>query len=554
MGFMGNVYFGNTLLNMYAKYDHASDARKLFDEMIQRDVVTWTCMISGYIQVGNFAESFRLFNEMDHDSVLPNEVTIATILRACGIVEIMCILCFAIKRGHESYELVQNSALMALNRLDSFECMIKLFSSIRMKSIVSWNIILSGYASKGEPLKVVKCFESLRAELKPTHETLTQAMSALGKLGNFSQGQKLHCVAVKSGQMDAVFQACLVDFYAKCNKLLSSLLLFDEAKANNKYVWCAMILGYIQNGQFENAIDSFKEMQELGYEPNVDTLKSVVLACTELGALQYGKTIHGYLTRNILSNDFCKKTLDTSMLNLYARCGDIALARKYFNTIVHKDVVLWSSMIDAYGIHGLGLEALKLHGDMQQCGIRPNSITFLNLLSACGHTGLVNEGRNLFHSMSRTYMIEPELMHYTCMVDLLGRCGKLSEALGLINIMKCQPDARIWGALLASCRIHSDDELGNYAARKLLDLESDNVGYHVILSNIEASEGKWESAERIRNDLSGRKIKKKPGWSCVEEKGRLTMFVASDLSHPNRDEIYKVLHCLIEHAEAQLQR
>ena len=548
MGFGSNVYLCNALVDMYVRFGCLSSARQVFDEMPGRDVVSWTSLMSGYVQVGNVSESSRLFNEMRWASAEPSSVTLAVILRVCGIKKdgegVRQVYCFAIKRGYESYELVQNSILTTFSKVGCFVDVEKLFSSIPKSSIVSWNILMSGYALRGSPSKVIGCFETLMCELEPTHETLTLVISAFAKLRNLLQGQKLHGLAVKSGQIDMVLEASLVDFYAKCGELALSVLLFEDVKTKNNSVWSVMIWGFIQNGQFTDAISLFRSMQDFGYELTADTLRGLVLACTELGALLFGKSVHGYLMRNIFCDNFNLETLGTSILNMYAKCGNIVLAHRCFDRMAHKDVVAWSSMIEGYAIHGFGSKALELFYQMQAEGMKPNSITFLSLLSACSHSGLMIEGCEVFNSMSRKFGVQPELYHYTCMVDLLGRCGKLYEALEVINNMNSKPDARIWGALLASSRIHSDNMLGNYAAQMLFNLEPDNVGYHVVLSNIQVSEGKWDNAERIRKDMKKQDFIKKPGWSCIEEKGRFYVFVAADTSHPQADEIYRILVCL----------
>ncbi|XP_020275549.1 pentatricopeptide repeat-containing protein At4g30700-like [Asparagus officinalis] len=346
-----------------------------------------------------------------------------------------------------------------------------------------------------------------------------------------------------------VLEASLVDFYAKCADLVLSVSIFDEVRAKNKHVWGVLMRGFIQNGQFADAITLFWKMQDFGYDPCADSLRGIIFACTELGYLRFGKGVHGYLIRKYFCSSFNMDTLETSILNMYAKCGSIVLARRCFDKMLHKDIIAWSSMVEGYAIHGLGSKALELFHQMQEEGVEPNSITFLSLLSACSHSGLITEGCDLFDSMSTNFGIQPELNHYTCIVDLLGRCGKLYEALEVINNMKCKPDARIWGALLSSCWVHSDDMLGSYAAQQLFKLEPGNMGYHVVLSNINVGEGKWEKAETIRKDVNIRNVKKKPGWSCIGVQGRFYVFVAADTLHPQVDEIYRTLVCLTWHTE-----
>lgn len=549
MGFESNVYFCNALMDTYVKCGSLASALRVFDEMPNRDVVSWTSVISGHVWKRDVRESIFLFNQMRKVGVEPSSVTVAVILRACGIEEDDAegrqLFCFAIKKGCGSNELVLNSALTAFSKAGCHEEAEKLFTCIPNKSIISWNILMSGYALRGEPEKVIKCFETLRNDVDPSHETLTIVISASTRLGDIICGQNMHALALKSGQIDMVLEASLIDFYSKCGDLSLSLSLFEEVRAKNRLVWGVMMWGFLQNGHFAEAISLFRRMQDFGYEPTADSLRCMV----EVGALRFGRSVHGYLIRNDFCNGDNLEALETSILNMYAKCGNIASARRCFDRIVCRDVTAWSSMIEGYAIHGLGSEALEIFHRMQKEGVKPNGITFLSLLSACSHSGLVTEGCKVFDSMCREYGVQPNLNHHTCIVDLLGRSGKLHEALKVIENMNSKADARIWGALLASCRMHSDDILGSRAAQELFSIEPDNVGYHVVLSNIQVGEGKWDTAEKIRKDMNSRNCTKKPGWSCIEEKGLFSVFVAADKSHPQAEKIYRILMSLTLQAE-----
>lgn len=536
LGFSGDAYFCNSLIDLYVRCNHSFFARNLFDEMHERDVVSWTTMISCYIQIGDVFESSRLFHKMRISGIEPNSVTLAVVFRAFDVGKSADggrqMHGFAIKMGFGSHELVQNSILTAYGKMDCFKEAEKLFDFIEERSFVSWNILMLAYFSAGDFFEVVEWFQRMMAELYPSPESLTLVISALSKLRELRMGQQIHCYAVKHGQIDMVLQASFMSFYAQCADLASSFSLLQEfGKINSSIPWIVMMWAFVQSGQSRQAISLFQRMRNLGFKPKADALRCLVTAYTHLGALLQGKVIHGYLIRHQCSAESEAGRLETSIHNMYAKCGNIILARRCFDNMVYRDILAWSSMIESYSIHGMGLEAIKLFHQMQEAGVNPNSITFLSLLSSCSHSGLVNEGCQVFSSMTENFGIKAELSHYTCMVDLLARAGKLTEALNLIHSMHVKPDGRIWGALLASCRVHGNVNIGEYAAQRLFELEPDNVGYHIILSNIQAGGNQWAKAERIWKSMDEIEFKGRRGWSSIEEKGGFSFFVVADYSH-----------------------
>uniref|UniRef100_A0A804MHN4 Pentatricopeptide repeat-containing protein n=1 Tax=Zea mays TaxID=4577 RepID=A0A804MHN4_MAIZE len=304
-------------------------------------------------------------------------------------------------------------------------------------------------------------------------------------------GKKLHSFAIRSGLMDTILVASFVDLYAKCGELVSSIQLFEEFNGGSKYLWSAMIWAFIYHGMFLDAIHLFERMMGSFYFPNADILRGLLVSYTEIDALRCGKATHGYIIRNNYAAESESCALDTALVKLYARCGDIHLAERCFSRTLQKDIVSWSSMIEAFTIHG----------------------------HACSHSGLVSEARELFDCMTKKFRFAPELGHYTCMVDVLGRSGNLEEALQVISNMKVKADGRIWGALLGSCRIHSNSKLAYFAAQKLVELEPSNVGYHVLLSNIQAGGDRWAEVEDIRSSMEVMNMEKSPAWSCISDIG-----------------------------------
>ncbi|GKV41601.1 hypothetical protein SLEP1_g49108 [Rubroshorea leprosula] len=548
IGFGLDLYFGNTLIEVYGKFGCIGHAYKVFDEMLERDLVTWTSMISVLVSEGNVGGSFTLFEKM-RASMEPNSVTLIVLFRGCcdsgSLIEGRQMHGYVIKSGALIDGFVQNSVLRLYKRMGTDEEVENFFGEIHQRDVVSWNTLISFYSLTGDIEQVAKIFCKMRGEVEVSMETLTLAISALAKSGNLSQGEQLHCCAIKLGLQDDALQTSLLDFYGKCGKLGNSTLLLREITGGNTIAQCAMMSSYIQNGYFKEAIEFFQKMQPAGHKPRPEILSNVLNACTHLGILQFGREIHGYSLRNsFYSHEEDNACLETSILNMYIRCGSISSARLCFDRMLVKDVVAWTSMIEGYATHGFGLDALELFCQMIEEGVTPNSVTFLSLLSAFSHSGLVGEGCKAFHSMKWRFGIEPNLDHYTCIVDLLGRSGMLKEALTIIMKMTAFPDGRIWGALLSASVIHGDRELGEYAAQRILELEPDNVGYYTLLSNVQACTGKWNEVEEVRKAMFEKDLKKKPGWSFIEEKGNIHCFVSGDRSHNQVEVIYDVLRCL----------
>ncbi|OVA13037.1 Pentatricopeptide repeat [Macleaya cordata] len=550
MGFGRDLYFCNTLIEVYVKNYSICSARNVFDEMPNRDLVTWATLISGYVCSRNIVDSFRLFREMLIADFEPNSVTLMIMFRACSVsnnvIQGRELHGYVIKKGLESNLSVHNSILTMYSKTGNFEDAKILFEEIEERDVVSWNIMISAYSLEEDSYyRVAESFNKMRIEVNPGVETLTLVISVCAKSGNLLQGEKIHGYAIKTGLVDIVLQTSLVDLYAKCGEVGISARLFKELPQRNYITWSSMISGFIQNGYFMEAIELFQQMQTEDFEPGIEILRSLFLAYTNLGALRLGKGVHCFVLKNIIySSEEEKTTIETSILNMYAKCGSIISAKRCFDRIVAKDVVAWSSMIDGYSGHGRGIEAIETFEQMQEEGVKPNSITFLSLLSACSHSGLVSEGCRIFSYMNSRFGVKPDLNHYTCMVDLLGRSGKLQEAVDIIEKMDVEPDSRIWGALFAASRVYSDNEIGVYAAQNLLELEPDNAGYRTLLSNLHASAERWDEAETVRRVMSEKYMKKKPGWSCIETREGFHGFVAGDGSHSHVREIYETLECL----------
>lgn len=545
MGFSSDLYFCNTMMEVYGKCGCMVSARDVFDEMPNRDLVSWTSMISAYVNGGDVFCALDIFEGMRRE-LEPNSVTVMVMLQACCATQYLVLgrllQCYVVKNGLLFDTHLQNSFLRMYSRLGRQDEFGVFFSEIDFKNAVSWNILMSFYSSMGDIVKVVDILNKIMGEVPLSIETLTILISGTATSDSrcLMLGENLHSLAIKSGLYDGILCTSLLGMYAKFGELENSTSLFKEIPNRSIVTWGAMMSSFIQNGHFDDAVDIFKQMQVAGLKPSVGILKHLIDAYAFLGALQLGKAIHCCLIR-IYGFVVCNTRLETSVLNMYVRCGSIASARKCFDLIIIKDVVAWTSMIEGYGAHGLGVDALNLFHQMTSEEVTPNNVTFLSLLSACSHSGLVSEGCEIFYSMRSRFNIKPDLEHYTCFVDLLSRSTRVREAFAIILRMTSLCDGRIWGALMGACRVYGDNKIANYAAHRLLELEPDNVGYYTLLSNSQASVGQWHEAEKLRSLVYEKDLVKKPGWSFIELNGTIHGFVSGDRSHNRTNEIYDVL-------------
>ncbi|KVH97985.1 Pentatricopeptide repeat-containing protein, partial [Cynara cardunculus var. scolymus] len=359
-------------------------------------------------------------------------------------------------------------------------------------------------------------------------------------------GRQLHAHLCLIGLgYDTILATKLVDLYCSCNYLSNAHQLFDRISKRNVFLWNVLIRGYAWNGPYNAAVSLYYEMIENGVVPDnftfpfvlkaptVATLVTSISAAADTAALPQGRELHGYSWRQ--GFEFQDK-VKTALVDMYAKSGSVTVARNLFEWLSEKRVVSWNAMITGYAMHGHAMEALDLFKKMAR-EAQPDHITFVGVLSACNHGGLLTEGREFFESMIHEYRITPTVQHYSSMVDLIGHYGRLDEAYNLIKNMNIKPDSGIWGALLNSCKIHKNVELGELALEKLIELEPDEAGNYVIMSNIYAQSGRWEGVAKLRDLMTNKKLKKDVACSWIEVNNKVHAFLSGDNSHPMCNEI-----------------
>ncbi|GLJ20931.1 hypothetical protein SUGI_0382110 [Cryptomeria japonica] len=441
-----------------------------------------------------------------------------------------------------------NNLIAGYVKNGSIEDARQLFDKMPEKDGVSWNAIIAGYTQHGYEKEALTLFGKMRGEsVKPSEFTFGSILQACASLQVVEQGRQIHTHAVKFGFQGEVFTASsVVDMYSKCKRTGDARQMFDKMPERNLVSWNAMISGYSQNGCSGETLKLFRQMYCAEMKPDRSTFACVLSACACLSALELGKQVHDYICKFGLENNVF---VSSALVDIYAKCGSVEDARQVFDKMTTRSTVSWSSMILGYAQNGRAKDSIQIFEKMLRTGTKPDQVTFIGVLTACSHAGLIEEGRYYFNSMSKDHNIALDLEHYACMVDLFGRAGYLDEAEVFINNMPFEPDAAIWGALLGACRIHGNLKIGERAANYLFELEPRNAGPYILLSHMYAETECWDNVAKMRKLMKERRVKKEPGCSWTEVQNRVHSFMADDLSHPQANEIYQTLERLIGQME-----
>ncbi|WOG91255.1 hypothetical protein DCAR_0310503 [Daucus carota subsp. sativus] len=647
-GCKADIILQNHILNMYGKCGSLSDAVKVFDEMSERNIVSWTSLIAGYSQNGRGVDAVRLYIDMQRSGVMPDQFTFGSVIRACANmsddVELGRQLHGNFMKSEFGSSLIPLNALIAMyNKYDRIIDASSVFSRIKTKDLISWSSMISGFSQLGYELEALCCFKEMISlgVYQPNEFIFGSILSACGSLRHPQCGRQIHGMSIKFGLGGNLFAGCsLSDMYAKCGLLHCAQIAFFEIESPDLVSWNAIIAGFAYGGYVNDAISFFSRMRHMGFTPDNITIRSLLCAFTNPYTLNQGKQAHSYIIKHGLSSDVtvsntilsmyakclnlsdafgifneiksnadlvswnailtvcmhhkqaaevfkvikmlllsqnrpdhitlaivlgacgeisslemgdqvhCYATksahkVDTfvanGLIDMYTKCGSLVSARKLFDCMRNPDVISWSSLIVGYAQCGYGEEALHLFREMKSSGVKPNQVTFVGVLTACSHVGLLQEGWQLFTSMETEHGVVPTKEHCSCVVDLLARAGCIKEAEAFINHMPFDPDIVVWKTLLAACKTNNNVEVAKRAAESILSIDPSNSAAHVLLCSIYASNGSWKDVKRLRSLMKQNSVRKVPGQSWIEVKDKMHVFLAEDFLHSERDHIYSLL-------------
>lgn len=550
-GFGCHTFVSTSLLNMYAKLGEIDDSCRVFNNMEDPSEVSWAALISGLTSNDLYHEAYDSFLMMKKEGFSPNTFTVTSVLKAIGMLG-------DVGKGKQVHKYVSESGMLSNVRVGT--ALIDMYSKCGSlhdaKSVFNnfinsglnmpWNAMISGYSiskCSGEALKLF--VEMCQNNIKSDIYTYCSVLNTISDLKCLRFGKQVHGMILKSGCQltDLSVNNAIADAYSKCGSIEDVKKIFDRMDEKDIVSWTTLVSAYSQGSGWREALAIFLHMREQGFTPNQFTYSVVLVSCANLCFLEYGRQVHGLLHKAGLVTDIC---VESALIDMYCKCGSISEAGNIFNGISNPDVVSWTAMIWGHAQHGSCAYALELFRKMEQMDIEANSVTLLCVLFACSHGGMVEEGLHLFESMEGTYGIIPEMEHYACIVDLLGRVGRLDDALEFIKEMPVKPNEMVWQSLLGACRIYGDIELGNVAAEKILSILPDCSSTYVLLSNIYMEAGSPKGGISLRNMMKDRGVRKEPGYSWISVKDRVHKFYAGDQHHPQKDDIYGQLEVLRE--------
>lgn len=516
-------------------------ALNVFNQVYEPNVHLYNTLIRAYVGNNFFKQAFAVFFDMRNLGLCPDNFTYPFLLKACSgrdsLRLVLMIHAHVEKLGLCSDIFVPNALIDCYSKCgDLGVCAArKLFKVMGERDIVTWNSMVGGLVKAGELEEARQLFDEMPERDMVSWNTILDGYSKAGEMDvAFDLFQKMR-------ERNVVSWSTMVSGYCKAGDMEMARMLFDKMPIKNLVTWTIIISGYAEKGMAKEAICLFGEMEETGLRPDDGTIISILVACAESGLVRLGKRVHKLMERTRYK---CSTPVINALVDMYAKSGVLDKALGIFNRMVKKDLVSWNAMIQGLAMHGHGERALNLFSRMKQEGFVPDKVTLVAVLCACTHAGLIEEGIEYFYSMEREYGAIPEIEHYGCMIDLLGRGGRLREAFDLVHNMPMKPNAIIWGTLLGACRVHNASEYAKGALEQLVKLDPADAGNYSMLSNIYAAEGEWDNVASVRLQMQNTGTQKPSGASSIELDDGVHEFTVRDRLHPQSERIYEIINVL----------
>lgn len=506
-----------SLINTYSKIGAMNLSEKVFVETRNlKQVGVWANMISACVQSGIYEKAIILFQEMLEKGITPDMYIISSILSMTDILTLgRQVHSYTIKLGMVSEVSVGSSILTMYSKCGKLEDSLKAFEVLERKDSISWTSMMVGLSEHGRADKAVQLFQEMGFKESTLDEKILAAvLNSCSALCSLKLGREIHGFALRCGFSEQpVINTALVNMYSKCADLNSARIVFQRMPIKDQVSWSSLISGFSRGGHVEETLQLFHDLLLSDVSVDAFTMSSIFGALEISSKLDVGAQLHAYTIKMGFESE---ASVGSSLVMMYSKCGSIGECDKVFQQIIDPDLVCWTTMIASYANNGKGLEALQLFDQLKISGIEPDAVTFVGVLSACSHAGLVDEGYIHLHSMIKVYGIEAGQKHYACMVDILGRAGRLEEAKRFIVSMPVKPAILVWETLLAACKVHGNHELGKLAAEKIMELHPSDVGAYISVSNIYAEAGEWDHVLKIREAMEETGVRRKEaGWSYV---------------------------------------
>ncbi|KAF7083855.1 hypothetical protein CFC21_087596 [Triticum aestivum] len=544
------------LVNLYSKLDLPAAAASALVSDPSPTVVSFTAFISGAAQHARPLPALSAFAAMLRLGLRPNDFTFPSAFKAAASAPTRSaagpqIHALAIRFGYLPADaFVSCAALDMYFKTGRLGLARRLFEEMPNRNVVAWNAVMTNAVLDGRPLETVQAYFGLReAGGMPNVVSVCAFFNACAGAMLLLPGAQFHGFVVKCGfDMDVSVSNAMVDFYGKCRCAEKAKMVFDVMRVRNSVSWCSMVVAYAQNGAEEDAFAVYLGARRAGEEPTDFMVSSVLTTCAGLLGLDLGRALHAVAVRSCIEANIF---VASALVDMYGKCGGVEDAQHVFFDMPRRNLVTWNAMIGGHANIGDAINALAVFSDMIASGeTAPNYITLVNVITACSRGGLTKEGYELFETMKERFGIQPRTEHYACVVDLLGRAGMEERAYEIIQRMPMRPSISLWGALLGACKMHGKTELGRIAAEKLFELDPQDSGNHVLLSNMLASAGRWAEATYVRKEMKDVGIKKDPGCSWITWKNGVHVFHAKDTKHEMNSEIRALLAKLKKQMQA----